>query len=263
MQGCVFHLHITPKAAGTAIAASEYQSRSGKFRNREDRALGGAIGWDGTTRSLWEEAEKAEQPKRQRVREEERQRSRRVARSVVIALPASLTEGERAVIVQDFAVWINKNHGVAVQFDVHRPEQKGGKNHHAHLLISTRLSNGSMLGRKARTLDQPHEIARMREVFAQITNEAMARAKRPERCDHRSHRQRAAEQRREIAQPARPRLSAAEWQRERTTEQPSAIRTAHRRAMRAFSNWLITSAEAATEEVARSPRERGNWCRER
>ena len=62
-----------------------------------------------------------------------------VAREIVIALPAELDAAARARMVRGFAEKLAIKHKVAVDFAIHEPNSKGDdRNHHAHLLLSTR-----------------------------------------------------------------------------------------------------------------------------
>ena len=64
------------------------------------------------------------------------------------------------------------------------------RNHHAHILTTSRVVEPEGLGKKTRVLDDlktgPVEITAMRAVWAGLCNEALERAGSAERVDHRS-----------------------------------------------------------------------------
>src|SRR3546814_18491722 len=70
------------------------------------------------------------------------------------------------------------------------------RNHHAHLLTTTRRIGPEGLGAKTRELDQKTsgEVERWRGRWAEMQNAALERANVPERVDHRSHQRRGIEQ---------------------------------------------------------------------
>jgi ATP-dependent exoDNAse (exonuclease V) alpha subunit len=78
---------------------------------------------------LWNAAELAEKRK-----------DARVAREIEISLPADLKADERLVAVQEFAHHLANRYGVAVDIAIHAPHgQMDERNHHAHLLLTTRM----------------------------------------------------------------------------------------------------------------------------
>src|SRR3546814_5771716 len=85
---------------------------------------------------------------------------------------------------------ISERHGVAVDVAIHAPGREGDhRNHHAHLLTTTRRIGPEGLGAKTRELDQKTsgEVERWRGRWAEMQNAALERANVPERVDHRSH----------------------------------------------------------------------------
>ena len=74
---------------------------------------------------------------------------------------------------------------------IHAPGKQGDqRNHHAHLLMTTRRLEADGFTAKTRELDDRKrgrgEVKRWRERWAELTNAALERAGRPERVDHRS-----------------------------------------------------------------------------
>lgn len=148
-------------------------------------------GWDDPAK-LWNEAEKAEKRK-----------NSCVSREVLVALPAEMTAAEREALTRDIAGQLVSRYGVAVSAGIHEPED-GGKNSHAHLLMSTRRLGPDGFGEKTRELDdiakpkdakgqltgEPSrgvaEVLAIREFVADLTNQHLERGGYAERVDHRT-----------------------------------------------------------------------------
>lgn len=142
---------------------------------------------------LWNAAEAAENRK-----------DARTAREWVVALPAELDAGERAALARSFGVELVQRYGVAVDLAIHSPDREGdNRNHHAHLLTTTRRLGRDEQGRvvlhEKATIEQSDtkrreaglgsgadEVTACRELWATMTNAALAKAKRVERVSHRS-----------------------------------------------------------------------------
>ncbi|HEY1411185.1 MAG TPA: Ti-type conjugative transfer relaxase TraA, partial [Rhodopila sp.] len=139
--------------------------------------------------ALWNAAEAAENRK-----------DARTAREIVIALPHELDAGERIDLTRAFSQHLADQYGVAVDVAVHAPSQAGDeRNHHAHLLMTTRRIGPDGLGEKSilekqnawlktnglPTTDQ--QIAMIRIRWEEVANEALMRAGHDIRIDARSH----------------------------------------------------------------------------
>lgn len=121
---------------------------------------------------LWNAAERAETRK-----------NSRVAREVILALPHELPAPARDALVRDMAGWLVERYRVAVDGALHSPVPGDGhdpRNHHAHLLFTTRELTKDGLGAKTRVLDDkekgPHEIELIRKVWETLANDALQRA---------------------------------------------------------------------------------------
>jgi hypothetical protein len=141
--------------------------------------------WARDRSSLWTEAERAE-----------RQRNSRVAREFTIALPHELDAEPRAQLAVRFARELVARYGVAIDVAVHQPRADGDdRNHHAHLLATTRTAEENGLGAKTgldarRSLEfQSSEFRAVRALWAGLANEALREAGREERIDSRSLRE--------------------------------------------------------------------------
>lgn len=144
-------------------------------------APAGAAVWASNPSALFNACEAAEV----------RGRNGRVAREAVVALPAELSAGGRADLVGEVCRWLVNRYGVATMAATHAPDARGDqRNHHAHILMTTRRVGPEGLGAKVRVLDDratgPVEVRALREAVADITNRHLARAGLAERVDHRT-----------------------------------------------------------------------------
>jgi hypothetical protein len=163
----------------------DYTRKQG-IEHREIVAPADAPEWVRDRSALWNAAEQAETRK-----------NSTVAREYEIALPAELSAVERRTLTLDLAREISARHGVAVDVAIHAPGRQGDqRNHHAHLLTTTRRIGAEGLGEKSRELDQKTsgEVERWRGRWAEMQNAALERAQVVERVDHRSHQRQGIEQ---------------------------------------------------------------------
>lgn len=136
---------------------------------------------DGVTldrESLWNAAESAENRK-----------NSTVAREYEVALPEELNADERKELVQEFARYLAERYGVAADVAIHAPSKNGDhRNHHAHILTTTRTVSPEGIGAKTRALDdrKTGEVEHIRATWANLTNRALERAGHSARIDHRS-----------------------------------------------------------------------------
>ena len=143
---------------------------------------------------LWNLAEKAENRK-----------DARTAREWVIALPDELDEQQRKELAKDFAKSLVDRYGVIADLAIHTPSKDGDdKNHHAHILLTTRKAelndeNKLVLTQKAeielsntkrKSLGMgtsQEEIKQIRATWANLANYALDKAGYKEKIDHRSY----------------------------------------------------------------------------
>jgi len=121
----------------------------------------------------------------------EKRKNSTVTREYEIGLPDELNQSERLALVREFAAELVKRHGVAVDFAIHTPGKEGdNRNHHAHVLTSTRRLGPAGFGEKSRELDAKEtgskEVEHWRERWASLANVALERAGQGARIDHRS-----------------------------------------------------------------------------
>lgn len=106
-----------------------------------------------------------------------------VAREFEIALPADLDKDARKALVAQFATALVERHGMVVDASIHGPDPEaahgqGNRNHHAHVLCSTRRIGPDGFGAKVRELDNQRsgEVEHWRESFATMCGDALERA---------------------------------------------------------------------------------------
>jgi hypothetical protein len=113
-----------------------------------------------------------------------------------------------------------ERHGCAADVCIHAPGKDGDdRNHHAHILLTTRRLGPEGFGEKTRELDDqktgPQIVTQWRERFAQLQNERLREAGHSVQVDHRSHAERGLD-----AEPTRH-LGPAATGYERRTGEPS------------------------------------------
>ncbi len=107
-----------------------------------------------------------------------------------LALPSEISAEDRSQITRDFAQELVSRYGVAVDVAIDAPHREGDqRNHHAHVLTSTRKLEAQGFTAKTRVLDSAKtggvEIEQMRGLWAELQNRALERAVELDRVDHR------------------------------------------------------------------------------
>ena len=193
----IYHLSVKTigRSAGrTATAAAAYRAaaeitdeRTGEVhdysrkRDVESATLilpEGVPEWANDRAALWNAAEQSETRK-----------NSTVAREFEIALPSELSAQERQTLAHAFAREIVARHGCAADVAIHAPGREGDhRNHHAHILCTTRRLTPDGFGEKCRELDdrKTKAVDGWRERFAALQNEHLERAGVAGRVDHRS-----------------------------------------------------------------------------
>jgi ATP-dependent exoDNAse (exonuclease V) alpha subunit len=206
----VYRLEISPisRSAGrNATAAAAYRAgerirdeRTRKLHNYSHRTdvrhteiflpatlKDGEASWARDRERLWNTAEAAEH-----------QRNSRVAREYQVSLPHELSAPLRLELARRFSRELADRHNIAVDLAIHEPRAGGDpRNHHAHLLVTTREVGPLGLGAKA-GLDRSDkdfakfgltgrgELVAIRERWASLINDAYRAAGLDLRVDHRS-----------------------------------------------------------------------------
>ncbi len=141
-------------------------------------APAGSLEWVQDPAQLWNAAEAAETRK-----------NSVVAREFLVSLPHELTEEQRAELARDITANLVDRFGFAAMFAIHAPDKKADeRNHHVHILATTRRMEPTGLGAKTRELDD-RKTGAVEEVRAQVAdtiNAHLERAGLVARVDHRS-----------------------------------------------------------------------------
>ena len=139
-----------------------------------------AAAWASDRAALWNAAELAEKRK-----------DACVAREYEVALPSELPPAERRRLAVDFAKAMANREGCAVDVCIHAPGRGGDeRNHHAHLLRTTRKVEADGLGAKLDTekagRNRKEDLESVRAQWAGLVNERLRQHGVNERIDHRS-----------------------------------------------------------------------------
>lgn len=156
-------------------------TRKGGVVSAEIVAPDHAPEWAHDREALWNAAELAENRK-----------NSQVAREFLIGLPHELDAEQRQQLAREFAQSLVDRYGFAVDVCIHAPDKDGDqRNHHAHILATTRQMGPDGLTAKTRELDDkttgPLEVRWVRQQFEDLTNAALERAQVAERIDMRSY----------------------------------------------------------------------------
>lgn len=183
---------ISRSAGRTATAAAAYRSatditdeRTGEvhtYRHKKGVVESAIIlptdapQWATERPALWNAAEAAEKRK-----------NSTVAREIVVALPAEIDGQGRARIVREFAEKLAEKHRCAVDYAIHQPNAKGDdRNHHAHILMSTRRLTADGFTEKTREWDDRKSgtVEYWRAAWAEHLNRHMEQSGLAERVSH-------------------------------------------------------------------------------
>lgn len=105
--------------------------------------------WASDRAKLWNAAELSERNK-----DGSDRTNARVCREMKVALPSQLDAADRVAILRDISRELAERHGVAVDFAMHAPDKDGDqRNHHGHIMFSTRQLGPDGFGKKTRELD--------------------------------------------------------------------------------------------------------------
>ena len=211
----IYHLSMKPvsRAGGRSAVASMAYRAGEKLTNERDGIThdytakqgvehaeivlpeGVNADWARDRSDLWNAAEFAEKRK-----------DARVAREFEIALPHELSAEQRLEAAREMAQELADRYGAAVDFAIHAPHEASDvRNHHAHLLMTTRqvteggLGDKTYLERENKWLlahDLPTtdmQLRDLRQRWEGIANERLAMAGLDIRIDHRSHMERGLE----------------------------------------------------------------------
>ncbi|MDO8250264.1 MAG: MobQ family relaxase [Rhodoferax sp.] len=195
----LYHLSVKPisRSVGrSATAASAYRAgekivdeRTGEIHDYTKKSgvqstdivlPDGAPEWATHRAQLWNAAELAEKRK-----------DACVAREFEVALPAELSPEERRKLAFTFAKEMANLEGCAVDVAIHAPGKGGdNRNHHAHILRTTRKVEADGLGAKLDTEQagrkRKDDLEQVRARWGELCNVALERAGHSVRVDHRT-----------------------------------------------------------------------------
>ena len=122
-----------------------------------------------------------------RVEESETRKNSQVAREVRVALPDELTHAQRVALVRDYAQAQFVDRGMVADIALHAPGREGDeRNHHAHILLTTREVDADGFTTKNRDWNKVEVLEGWREAWARDSNAALERAGIEDRVDHRT-----------------------------------------------------------------------------
>ena len=122
-----------------------------------------------------------------RVEESETRKNSQVAREVRVALPDELTHAQRVALVRDYAQAQFVERGMVADIALHAPGREGDeRNHHAHILLTTREVDADGFTTKNRDWNKVEVLEGWREAWARDSNAALERAGIEDRVDHRT-----------------------------------------------------------------------------
>lgn len=138
--------------------------------------------------NMWNDAEAAE-----------RRKDARVGREFELALPTELTKDKRRELTVEFAKSLVNKYGVGADVAIHEPNRKGDqRNHHAHILITTRKITSKGMGEKT-SLEREdkalkaqgqatgrEQIIALRAQWARLVNHYLEQAGYQEKVNHKS-----------------------------------------------------------------------------
>lgn len=211
----IYHFSMKPvsRAGGRSAVASMAYRAGEKLTNERDGIThdytakqgvehaeivlpeGVSADWARDRSDLWNAAEFAEKRK-----------DARVAREFEVALPHELSAEQRLEATREMAQELADRYGAAVDFAIHAPHEASDvRNHHAHILMTTRQVTENGLGEKTYlerenkwllahdlpTTDM--QLRDLRQRWEGIANERLAMAGLDIRIDHRSHMERGLE----------------------------------------------------------------------
>jgi hypothetical protein len=104
-----------------------------------------------------------------------------------VALPDELTHAQRIALVRGYAQAQFVDRGMVADIALHAPGRIGDeRNHHAHILLTTREVDASGFTAKNRDWNKVEVLEGWREAWARDSNAALERAGLEDRVDHRT-----------------------------------------------------------------------------
>ena len=118
----------------------------------------------------------------------ERRKDAQLSREIQLSLPHELNDEQRKELVRGFVSDQFVSDGMIADIAIHRPSAQGDeRNHHAHIMLTTRVLTDDGFGKKAREWNQKDRIEQWREQWAVHQNRALEKHGHDSRVDHRSY----------------------------------------------------------------------------
>jgi ATP-dependent exoDNAse (exonuclease V) alpha subunit len=175
----------------SAVAAAAYRTgtkirdeRAGRVHDYSSRTKGvvesvilrpeNSPEWTANTASLWNAVELGEKRK-----------DAQLSREFILAVPKELSSKEQFQAAVEWAQSELVSKGMIAEVSLHNP--KSGKNPHVHILATMRTIDGDKFSaKKPREWNDKGLLVHWRESWCKAENDALEKAGRPERVDHRS-----------------------------------------------------------------------------
>lgn len=130
----------------------------------------GAPEWMNDREKLWNAVETGEKRK-----------DARLAKEILLVLPRNLDVEQHKEVVRIFIGENLTKHGLVADYAIHSPDASdGGKNPHAHIMLTLRPVEGEGFGKKLtgfkNVLDNPDTIPQWRQSYEKILNDASQKA---------------------------------------------------------------------------------------
>lgn len=144
----------------------------------------GSPEWAYESASLWNKVEGSENRK-----------NSTVAREFEVALPHELNPQQRINLADAITNNLVDRFGFACQYSIHKPDDENSKNHHVHILASTRKLEATGFTEKTRELDEMKQtkeqdsnpaVLEVRKMVADTINQHLQQAQIKAKVDHRS-----------------------------------------------------------------------------
>ena len=153
----------------------DYRARSG-VEHVEILAPERSPEWVQDRTALWNAVEAAEMRK-----------NSQVAREIRVAVPAELDREQRIALVRNFCQRSFVDRGMVADIALHAPGREGDeRNHHAHILLTTRDIGPEGFSTKNRDWNAKELLEDWREAWARDSNHALERCGHEARIDHRT-----------------------------------------------------------------------------
>src|ERR1700690_3365472 len=129
--------------------------------------------WTANTATLWNEVERSE-----------RRKDSQLAREFILAIPRELDDRQQFELAVEWAQRELVGKGMIAEVSLHHPNKR---NPHVHILCTMRTIEGERFSaKKPREWNDKALLLDQRESWCNAENDALEKAGRPERVDHRS-----------------------------------------------------------------------------